>query len=108
MAVNPATPTRHEVQQTSTEIIKYNIEFASVLADAIGSPSLSTVSVSVVDIPAGDPVVGVVTSSSVNGTTIEFDVSGGINNTEYLATFSIVLNDGQTLDEHVKILIKDG
>ena len=107
MAVDPATPVRHNVQKTVAEIINYSIEFSAVLAAAVGSPSLSSVSHAVEDIPDGNPVAGIISSSSVNGTTVEFTAQNGVNDTEYLVVLTITLNDGQILEECVKLLIKD-
>lgn len=107
MAVSPATPAKHEVQKTEAEIINYSIEFAAVLAAAVGSPTLQSVAHAVVDIPDGNVVAGIVTSSGVNGTTVEFQCQNGTNDTEYLITLTITLNDGQVLEECVKLLIKN-
>ncbi len=107
MPVSPATLPRHNIQKTSTEIINYSIDFKDVLKAAVGTPTLSMVSHAVTEIPDGTPVSGIVPSSGVNGTTIEFQTTNGVDNTEYLLTFTVTLSDGQVLVECAKLLIKD-
>lgn len=96
---------RHKLEKTVDEVMNIKIEFATVLTEAVGSPTLSSVTHVVTEIPVGTPVVGIVTSSVVNGTAIEFTMEAGTDGVEYLATFDVTLNDGQVLQECVEIFV---
>lgn len=95
----------HNIQKRAAEIINFSLDFEDVLQGVVGSPSLQSVVHTVVDIPNGDAVAGIVDVSRVRGTAIEFQVTNGVDRTEYLITFTVTLSDGQVLQESIKLLV---